>query len=120
MKIWEGSELVPGGGINLDYPQVKTHENWGGESKLVLKLGGVRAGPRRWDELGPAKTKICKKLGGVRAGPRKWDELGSTRIKIVKIWEGSELVPGGGMNRTTQNRNSQKSGRGPSWSQEIG
>ena len=42
-------------------------------------------------------TKICKILGGVGAGPKRWDELGQPEINTGRIFEGSELVPGGGM-----------------------
>ena len=43
-------------------------------------------------------SKVCDNFRGVRAGPRRRDELGPGEIKIVKFSEGSELVPGGGMN----------------------
>ena len=75
------------------------------ENEHLQRFRGVRSGPRRWDELGPPKTKFCKNLGGVRAGPRSRDELGPTKAKICKKkqkfeknCEGSELVPGDGMN----------------------
>ena len=48
-KIWEGSELVPGGGDQLGPPPAKTCKN----------LGGVRAGPRR---RGSAPTTPSKNL----------------------------------------------------------
>ena len=46
-------------------------------------------------------VKICKDVGGVRAGPGRWDELGPhhPQQKSVKIVKGSELVPGGGKKR---------------------
>ena len=71
-KIWYGSELVPGDGMNSDHVIM---------NKNCKNMGGVRAGPKRWDELGPLKREIRKNLGGVRAGPRRWDELGPPKAK---------------------------------------
>ena len=56
MKILERPELVPGRGISSEQPQQKRMKNWPC-SEVVLNLGGVRAGPRGWDELGPAKLR---------------------------------------------------------------
>ena len=42
-------------------------------------------------------TSICKILGGVRAGPRRWGELRQPEMNTCRIFEGSELVQGGGM-----------------------
>ena len=36
------------------------------------------------------KQTFVKMLGGIRAGPRGWDELGPQ--KTPKIWEGSEHI----------------------------
>ena len=71
-------------------------------------------------------SKVCDNFRGVRAGPRRRDELGPGEIKIVTFSEGSELVPGGGLNsdqQKTKNRENlekaragPKFRRGPSWS----
>ena len=66
-------------------------------SKVCDNFRGVRAGPRRRDELGPGEITNCEIFRGVQAGPRRGDELGPP-----------------------QNKNTQKFLRGQSWSQEVG
>ena len=66
-----------------------------------------------------ARTKNCETLGGVRAAPRRRDELGPARVNTCKsTGEGSELVTGDGMN--SDHGKFPGFGRGPSWSQELG
>ena len=43
-------------------------------------------------------SKVCDNFRGVRAGPRRRDELGPGEMKIVTFSEGSELVTGEEMN----------------------
>ena len=82
--------MVPGGGMNSDHPK----------QTFVKIPGGIRARPRGWDELGPARVKTCK--------------------SVQEPLEGSELVPGGGMSSdhpkskfaTTQDRKLRKIARG--------
>ena len=65
------------------------------EHKFVRLWDGVQAARRRRDELGPARVNTCKRIG-----------------------EGSELVPGDGMN--SDHGKLPGFGRGPSSSQELG
>ena len=57
VSIWEGSELVPGGGMNLDH-------------SIRPSRGRVRADPRRQDQL-VLKNRLFR--GRVPAGPSRQD-----------------------------------------------
>ena len=69
VSIWEGSELIPGDGMNSDH-------------SIRLSRGRVRADPRRQDQL-LLKTEFF--WDRVRAGPSRQEQLVPQKNHVASV-----------------------------------